>query len=319
MTRIAQRYALLAAWAVIVAVFCILRPDTFGTTANLQLILGSQAVVLMLTVGLIVPLRCGDFDLSVAFVMALSAMLVAKLNVDAGWSLGPAILAALAVGVLAGAFNALVVVGMGVDSFISTLGSGTLCLGITQWISGSSTVTGLSRTLSDATVGTRLFGVSLSFWYGVAICLILWVVLDRTVLGRRILFVGRSRSVARLSGIGVSRVRVGAFLVSGLIAAFAGVVYAGTNGGADPAAGQGFLLPVFAAAFLGATTVVPGRFNIWGTFIAVYFLVTGITGLQLLGVESFVQNVFYGLALIAALGLARFVERRQVDEETVDA
>jgi ribose transport system permease protein len=96
-------------------------------------------------------------------------------------------------------------------------------------------------------------------------------------------------------------VRFGALTASGLIGAFAGVLYAGTLGAADPSSGADFLLPAFAAAFLGATSIVPGRFNAWGAIIAVYFLVTGVTGLQILGVESFVQQLFYGGALVVAV------------------
>jgi ribose transport system permease protein len=115
--------------------------------------------------------------------------------------------------------------------------------------------------------------------------------------------------VARLSGVRVGRVRWGAFVTSGTLSAVAGVVYTGTTGGADPSSGLTFLLPAFAAAFLGATSIAPGRFNPWGSIVAVYFLVTGVTGLQLLGAESFVQQLFYGGALILAVALARLFSR----------
>ena len=101
-----------------------------------------------------------------------------------------------------------------------------------------------------------------------------------------------------------------------MISAFAGVLYAGTLGAADPTSGLSFLLPAFAAAFLGATTIIPGRFNPIGSIAAVYFLVTGITGLQLLGVQTFVQQLFYGGALILAVALsqaARPRDARQID------
>jgi ribose transport system permease protein len=103
-------------------------------------------------------------------------------------------------------------------------------------------------------------------------------------------------------------------IASGSIAALAGVLYAGTQGAADPNSGQSFLLPTFAAAFLGATSIIPGRFNAWGSFVAVYFLVTGITGLQLLGARSFVQQFFYGGALIIAVLISQFSRRREVRE-----
>jgi len=129
-------------------------------------------------------------------------------------------------------------------------------------------------------------------------------------VGRRLLFVGRGRSVARLSGIGVSRLRWGAMAVSGVISAFAGVLYAGTLGSADPTSSLSFLLPAFAAAFLGATTIMPGRFNPIGSIAAVYFLVTGITGLQLMGVQSYVQQLFYGGALLVAVALSQLARGR---------
>ncbi len=308
---LAQRYALLGAWAVMIVVFALLRPDTFPTSANFQTIFGSQAVLLLLSLGLIIPLTAGDFDLSVAFLMGLAAILVADLNVEAGWPLIPAMLAAIALGAVVGSINGFLVVVMKVDSFIVTLGMGTFLLGVGSWITNSRTIVGVSPTLVEWTVSNRFLGISVSFWYGVVLCGLLWFVLQYTRLGRRLLFVGRGRDVSRLSGIGVARMRFGAFVAAGVIAAVAGIVYVGTLGGVDPASGQNFLLPAFAAAYLGATAVVPGRFNAWGTFIAVYFLVTGITGLQLLGVENFVQNLFYGSALVIAVVLSQLVARRQ--------
>ena len=93
-------------------------------------------------------------------------------------------------------------------------------------------------------------------------------------------------------------------------AGIAGVLYSGTTGSADPNSGLSFLLPAFAAAFLGATGITPGRYNVWGAVIAVYFLATGITGLQLLGAPSFVQQLFYGGALVIAVAAAQILRRR---------
>jgi ribose transport system permease protein len=164
-------------------------------------------------------------------------------------------------------------------------------------------------------VGNRLFGLPLQFYYGLAVCVVVWYVFQFTPVGRRLLFTGRGRSVARLSGVSVGRVRIGAMVSSGFVAAFGGIVYVGTSGSADTSSWQSLLLPAFAAAFLGSTAIRPGRFNPWGSFIAVYFLVSGITGLQLLGVEAFVQQLFYGTALIAAVALRQLL-RRDISEET---
>ncbi len=105
--------------------------------------------------------------------------------------------------------------------------------------------------------------------------------------------------------------RAASLIASGLIAAFAGVLYTGMRGSADPSSGLTFLLPAFAAAFLGSTAIFPGRFNAWGAFVAVYFLSTGILGLNFLGADSFVQNLFYGGGLVVAVAISQLVRKRQ--------
>jgi len=304
----AQRWALVLAWIAVTVAFSILRPDTFFTSDNLANILGSQAVILVLTLALLVPLTAGDYDLSVAYTLTLSAMIVAILNVNYHWPIVFAGLGAVASGAVVGAVNGALVTRLRLNSFIVTLGTGTIVFGVVFWISGSATISGVSNALVGAVSGNRLFGVPWEFYYGLGLCLILWYVFEFTPLGRRLLVVGRGRSVAKLSGIRVGRVRWGALITSGVIAALAGVMYAGTTGAADPSSGTSFLLPAFAAAFLGATTIAPGRFNPLGAFIAVYFLVTGITGLQLMGAQTYVQQLFYGGALVIAVALSQLVK-----------
>ncbi|EME16545.1 ABC transporter permease [Rhodococcus triatomae] len=305
-----EKYALVLALVAVVVVFGILRPETYPTANNLQNILGSQAVLLILALGLIVPLTAGEFDLSAVSTMSLSAMTIAVLNVQHGWSLLPSVAVAVLAALFVGLVNAVLVVRLQIDSFIATLGSGTVVLGVVQWISDSTSVTGIDSALVEATIGTRVFGVSLQFYYALALVLVTAIVFQYTPIGRRLLFVGRGPQVARLSGLHVDRIRGGALVTSALVAALAGIVYAGMLSGADPSSGQSFMLPAFAAAFLGATAIVPGRFNAVGTLVAVYFLVAGVVGLQMLGVASFVQQLFYGGALVVAVALSGAVRRR---------
>jgi ribose transport system permease protein len=311
-----ERYALLLVWAATCVIFGILRPDTFLTTSNFTTIFGSQAVLVVLTLALLAPLTAGDYDLSVAATMTLASMTLAILNVNHGWSIWASIVAALGVGVAVGLVNGALVVLLDIDSLIATLGSSTFVAGVVLWISNSQTISGVSEGLIDWVVVKRLFGIPLEFYYGIALGLVMFYVFEFMPVGRRLLFVGRGRNVARLSGIRVARLRWGALVISGLISAFAGILYAGTLGSADPTSGLSFLLPAFAAAFLGATTIMPGRFNPIGSIAAVYFLVTGITGLQLLGVQTFVQQLFYGGALILAVALSQAARRR--DARQVD-
>src|ERR1700755_660953 len=309
-----ERFALVGAWIAVILVFTALKPDTFATSSNFAAILGSQAILVVLTCALLIPLTAGDYDLSITGVLTLSQMMIGILNTSHGISVYVCIVLALLMGVLVGLINGAFVVIFGVDSFIVTLGMGTFLTGIVLWISNSETFAGISSQLTGPVVADRFLGVPLALYYGLRLVIMLWYFLEYTSLGRQLLFVGRSRSVARLSGLRVGRLRWLALVASGVIAAAAGVLYAGTTGAADPVSGAGFLLPAFAAAFLGATTIVPGRFNPWGSFVAVYFLVTGITGLALFGVQSWPQPMFSGSALVLAGTFSQLARRREAHE-----
>ncbi|GGF10284.1 ABC transporter permease [Subtercola lobariae] len=305
-----ERYGLIVIWALLIAVFSVIEGPIFLSVANWQSILGSQSVLLLLAIGLLVPMTAGDYDLSITGVMGISSMTVAILNVQGGWPIWPAVIAAIVASLLAGLLNGAIVVVFGVDPFISTLGTGSVFLGIIYWISDSNTITGVSSDLTAWVVGGKILGIPLAFYYGVLACAIVWFVLKYTVFGREVLFVGRNKSLSRLAGMKVGRLRFLALTISAGVAGIAGVVYTGTTGSADPTSSQSFLLPTFAAVFLGATVIQNQRFNAWGTLIAVYFLVTGITGLQLLGADSFVQPLFFGGALVISVALSQFSRRK---------
>ncbi|MGH9104360.1 MAG: ABC transporter permease [Acidimicrobiales bacterium] len=306
-----QRLSVLLAWVAIVIVFGALQPATFLTVSNFASIFGSQAVLVMLTLGLLLPLRCGDYDLSVAGTLTLSAMIIGVLNGGDHLEIWLAIVVALAMGVTVGLVNGAFVRIFGINPFIVTLGTGTLLLGIVLLISGDQTFAGISPGLVNVVVVDRFLGIPLEFYYALVVCAVIWYLFDFTGTGRRMLFVGSGRNVARLSGIRVGRVRIGALVGAALLGAVAGILYAGTSGSADPTSGASFLLPAYAAAYLGATTIAPGRFNPWGAVIAAYFLLTGVTGLAILGVETWVQDVFYGGALVVAVALSQLVRHRQ--------
>ena len=307
-----ERLALPLAWVAIIIIFGAIRPSVFLTASNFETIFSSQAVLAVIALGLIVPMTAGDYDLSIASVTGMSAMLIAVLNVLHGWPVGLAVLAALAAGLMVGVVNGFVTVIFGIESLIVTLGMGTFVAGLTLWISDSNTVSGISQNLVNPIVVWRFLGVPVEFYYALGVALILGYMMEFLPVGRRLLMVGRGREVARLSGMHVNRIRLLAFVCSGGIGAAAGVLFAGTSGAADPSSATGLLLPAFAAAFLGATAIFPGRFNVPGTLIAVYFMVTGITGLQLLGAQTYVQNLFYGAALVGAVVFSQLTRRRRL-------
>lgn len=304
----AESLALPLFWVVLVVTFAWLKPQ-FLTAGNISNILGSNSVLLVVTLAALVPFMLGDFDLSVGSVSGLSAMVVAVLNGQYDVAMPLACAAALGAGAVLGGLNAVFVVGFSNDTLIVTLASGTIATGIVYVISNSTTVSLTSMSLTQWTFLHALFGVPLEFYYGMLLVLVLWYLSRMTALGQQVLFVGQSREVARLSGIRVGRLRSGGFLAAGVIAAISGILAVGMNGASDPTSGPSLLLPAFAAAFLGTTTIQPGRFNPLGTAIAVFFLASGVSGLQLLGAQNYIQDLFYGGALITAVTLSGLVRR----------
>jgi len=290
-------------WVLLIVVFSVAEPSKFFTHADFANILSSQATLVILSLALLLPLTAGDFDLSVASNAGFASMIIAVLNVSHHLPIVLCIVIALAAGAGIGFINGLVIIVFNVDAFIATLGMGTVLAGLTLLLSGENTINGVSPGLVSVVDGTW-FGISHLFYFALALTLVLWYVAEHTITGRRILFAGLGPVVAQLSGVRVSRLRWAAMTLSGLLAALAGLSYVGTIGAADPVSASGLLLPAYAAMFLGATTIAPGRFNAWGTTIAAYFLATGFTGLELLGVNSWVQQVFYGGILVIAVALA---------------
>jgi len=309
MAEVLWRYGILIVWLAIAIIFSILRPETFFTFGNVQTIAGSQAVLVVVALALVPTLTAGEFDASVSSVTGISLVLIGWLSVLHHWPIGLAIVAALGVGLLVGAINAFFVVVAQVQSIVVTLGMGTLLIGAALGINSLSTG-GISQKLVNAT-HMNLLGLPLAFYYGLLLTALFWYVLSFTPLGRYLYFVGAGRSVARLSGIPVDMIRAGSFIAGSFFSALAGVILAGWISASDPNVGPTYLLPAFAAAFLGSSVLEPGRFNPWGTFIAVYFLVTGVVGLELLGLAGWIEQVFYGASLVLAVAISRFATRRR--------
>lgn len=308
----AERYGLIVAWIAVVLVFSVLRPDTFATMSTVRLILSTQTVVLLATLGLMLSLAVAEYDLSIGAIVGFGGTLLAVLNGVQGWQTWAAVVVTLVVCMLFGVLNAVLSVYVGVQSIIVTLGTGTLLAGLTLAVADSKVVTGLSPELVTAMTKPLLFSIPAPFYAGLLLTAVLWFVLQHTPLGRRMVFVSENREVARLAGLRVKRIRAGALVATATLGGLAGVVLAGTNGAANPQAGSSYLLPAFAAAFLGSTAIIPGRFNAWGSFVAVYFLVSGITGLQYLGYAGWPEQVFYGSSLVIAVTLSHLAGRRRL-------
>ncbi|MFE5791451.1 ABC transporter permease [Streptomyces sp. NPDC056503] len=308
----ASRFAVIGVWIALAVLFAVLRPDTFMTSGSFKVIFGSQnqAALVFLTAALLCTIIVGEFvDMSVASNFGLAAIMLTILHVNHGWGVGAAALASLVLSTAVGAVNGWLVVKVGVNTIVVTLGMGTFLLGIALWVSDLMPVSGLPTDFKDIAL-QPVAGLPISFFYGLALMLVFAYVLHFTPLGRTMRFVGENREVSRLAGVRVTRVRIGAFTTGGLIAGVGGVLSAAATGGFDPNVSQSYLLPIFAATFLGTAILQPGRFNPIGTLIAVFFLGTGVLGLQLLGATSWVTSVFYGGVLVVAVTISTVLRNR---------
>jgi ribose transport system permease protein len=232
--RLVERVALLVVWLLLIAAYGAAMPQSFLTWGNFSILFASYAPAAMLALAIIVPLTAGDYDLSVGATLTLSSAVIGVLNV---WMQMPILLVlaiVIVVGVIVGLVNALFILFFRIPSLVVTLGTTSVMTGLVQWITNSSTIGGIDNALVMAVVGGRLFGVPYAFYYALAAAIIMWYVFDYTPVGRRLLFVGRGREVARLNGISVDRVRLGALIASGVLSALAGILYAGVLGSADP-------------------------------------------------------------------------------------
>ena len=306
--QFSARYTLLLVLIAEYGVFCAIKPKSFTSLPILQTILSGQTPLLVATLALTLTLVINEFDLSLGANLVMADVLMAALPGKTGLPTAAVVPIVLGVSVLVGVVNAVLVVGLEINSFIATLGVSTALTGLAEYLSGSTILSNISPGLQKF-AGADWLGFPLAFWYLVLIVLLLWVLYEYTPVGRYLYFIGSNRDAATFSGIPTSAYRTFAFVGSALLIGFAGLLQAGTLGSADPSAGPSFLLPAFAAGFLGATAVKVGRFNAWGTVIAAYLLVTGITGLATLGLSGWVQDAFDGGALLVALVTARLTRK----------
>jgi ribose transport system permease protein len=304
----AARYALIAVWALMALYFYVQVPGTFGTSGTFSSIFGSQQVLVFLAMSALITLVVGEFDLSVAAMMGITATTIPVLAGMHGMNIVLACVLGVGAAVLAGVVNAFFVVVMDVSSFVVTLGMGTLLTGMAQMISGSTIVSVSSRGLAEIFIG-ELFGLPYAFYYGVALALLLAYVLAWTPLGRAMVFVGTNREVARLAGIRVQRIRFGAYVVAGLLAGLSGLILVASVGGFDSSTATSFLLPALAAVFLGATASRTGTPNVGGTFLGVVIAGIIANGLTIVGAEPFVQRMVTGAIILAAVLMRRIGQR----------
>lgn len=300
-----QRISAVYFFALLVLIFSLWVPSTFLTSSTWHSLLNNQAIIGLVAVGFSIPLAAGAFDLAIGAEVGFGGILVAWLLARRGVPIVPAIALTLLAGAVIGAATGLLIVRARIDSFIATLGMSSILLALLSWISGGEQILNLSTSVQNIATGT-LLGIAYPVWILLLVTIVAWYVLERTPVGRRVYATGGNIEAARLAGVRTSVVIVACLVACGVIAAAAGILNSARLGVGDPTVGPAYLLPALAGVFLGSTQFRGGRINVWGSVIAIYVLATGTTGLQLAGAPVWIPDLFNGLALLIAVGVAKY-------------
>ncbi|WP_346618532.1 ABC transporter permease [Blastococcus montanus] len=309
----AERNALLALLLAVIAFFALYpgSSDTFFTTQNAGVLLGNQSVVALLALAVILPLVTGYFDFSLGAIAATSSVLTAGLMSFSGLPLGVAIAVGVGVGAVIGGINGLLVTRFGLNSFVTTLGMATLLGGLIQWYTGGQTILAGIDPALPRFGGSTWLGLPRVVFVVALATVALWYLLSQTPFGRSLYAIGSNPRSARLVGVRVDRSVWATFVLAGALAGVTGVLALARAGSATADNGTSLLFPALAAAFLGATAVVPGFFNAVGTIIGVLFVSVAVSGLTLSGASAWASPVFNGAALLVAVGLSHYLGRHR--------
>jgi ribose transport system permease protein len=298
-------------WALFIIVFAIWIPRLFLSSATAHTIAMSQAVNGILAISILIPLAAGVFDLSIGATANLTGILAVILQTEHGWGIAQSVIAGVLCGALIGVVNGFLVVKLHISSFIATLGTSTIIAAIQAILTGSVQPDAPQASAWATLTQQTIFGYQIIVLYLIIIAVFVWWFLTRTPAGRYLYAIGGNAEAARLSGVQVDGWVWFSLICSGTMCGLAGVLYTSQTGPALTF-GNSLLLPAFAAAFLGSTQITPGRFNVWGTLIAVYALATGVTGLQLVTGVQWLSDMFNGIALIAAVAFAIWRQRTRL-------
>lgn len=287
----------------LVVVFALWAPHTFFTSTTFHAVLNQMALPGLMALALVVPLSTRTFDLSIGSAMTLANLVVAWLLVTHGWSPAAAIAVTLLCGLLMGVVNGVVVVTARIDSFIGTMATGALFAAVVEIISTQNiSGTKIQQGSPFANIAYDTFlGLNWPLWITVVVALGLWYFQRYTVTGRRMYAVGFNERGSQLVGISTRRLTFLALAVAGVVVALAGLLATSTFQTGDPNLGAPYLLDAYAAAFLGSTQF-GGRFNAWGTLLAVLMISTGLQGITLVASSTWPQDMFRGVVLLLALG-----------------
>ncbi|WP_294646262.1 ABC transporter permease [uncultured Aureimonas sp.] len=309
--RLLPVYGLPILTLALILLFAILLPRTFPTLLNLRSIVSDKSIIALLALAAMIPMTAGKIDLTVGYGIVLWHILAISLQTAFGIPWPVAVLIVLALGAAVGLLNGLLVEVAQIDSFIATLGMGTVLYALALWYTGGRQVVAPLPEGFLALNGTMVFGLPIGGFYVLGLAVFLWLVLEYTPVGRYLYAIGANPKAAALNGIPVRRFTMATFVASGFLTALTGVLLASKLRIGQASVGLEYLLPALVGAFLGSTTIKPGRVNVWGTVIGVVVLAVGISGIQQFGGSFYVEPLFNGMTLLVAIGIAAYAQRRR--------
>ncbi len=307
LNRFLKTWGTLIGFFFLLLLFSLMRPDAFPTLGNLRNVIEQVATLAIASAGVGMVMVTGDFDLSVGAVASLCGVVAAKLMVS-GLGVGPAIVLALLLGALIGAVNGLLIAYAGVSPFIGTLAAMTSYTGLALFVTSGTTVFGMPeafRWFGQGSIGPIPVSVAIM----AVVVLITWLILDYTTFGQRLYAIGGNREAAFLAGINTQRARFLAYVYSGVTASVSGIVLTSRLFSAHPQAGAPFMLNAAAAVFLGMTAFREGQANVFGTLLGVLIMGVLGNGLNIIGINTYIQSVLTGAILVLAVLLSGLAQR----------
>lgn len=310
-SQMATRYGLLWLCVLLIIIFS-LTTTTFASMLTVDAILESKSKIALLALAATITMIVGKIDLNVGFGIVLWHILAISLQVQSGFSWEMACITVLVISALYGLFNGILVALADIDSFVATLGSGTVLYAVALWYSGGRQIVGNLPDAFYALNGSAIFGIPISAYYVVAVAIILWLITEHTPIGRCMYAVGGNPTAAKLNGINIKKYTIVSFIASSVLTGFTGILIASQQGVGQASVGMDYLLPALVGAFLGSTTIRPGRVNVWGTVVGISILAIGISGIQQFGGEFWVEPLFNGVTLLLSITIAGYAQRKRL-------
>lgn len=307
--RVLIQSGTIVALILLILFFFAMRPDTFLSFVNIRNILYQISILAIIAGAQTIVMVVGDFDLSVGATSSLAGAVTSVMLLGEN-PMGVAILAGLAVGLLVGLVNGVLIAYLRLSAFIATLATMTSVIGLAYLVTGGTTVFGMPPEFNELGQG-RFLNVPLPVYFAVLISVLIWALLRFTTLGRRLHAIGGNEEVARLSGVNVRWARLLAFTMAGFISAIGGILLAARLGSAAAEQGGDNTLFSVAAVFLGMTVLRSGAANLGGTMIGVAIIGVMSNGLNILGVNAYIQQVVTGIIIILAVVLSGLKTRER--------